>query len=176
EPCTHHEGVLHSDNGTVQYGGGHRGDLKHLALPALALPLLERFSSQVRHQLLDLPALSLGKEGLCLVQRCFGHHDAGRAVFHLGKDLDGLAWERGEKRSAIHFKTLMNYRKAAAPTSRRGVLMSMCSNTMNSFLTFTGSSQGRCSSAFTQYLTLPCFPSNEVARALQERGERSSEI
>lgn len=98
-PCTHHEGVLHSDDGTVQYGGRHRGDLEQLALPALALPLLQRFSPQVGHQLLDLPALALGEEGLCLVQRRFGHHDSGRTVFHLGKDLDGLAWERGEKRS-----------------------------------------------------------------------------
>lgn len=55
------------------------------------------------------------------------------------------------------------------PTSSSGVLMSMCSNTMNSFFTLTGSSHGRCSSAFTQYLTLPCFPSKEVARALTDK-------
>lgn len=50
--------------------------------------------------------------------------------------------------------------------------MSMCSNTMNSFFTLTGSSHGRCSSAFTQYLTLPCFPSKEVARALRKKKKR----
>lgn len=36
---THHEGVLHPDNGAVQDGGGHRGDLQQFALPALALAL-----------------------------------------------------------------------------------------------------------------------------------------
>lgn len=51
--------------------------------------------------------------------------------------------------------------------------MSMCSNTMNSFLALTGSSHGRCSSAFTQYFTLPCFPSKEVAKALKVRGGRA---
>lgn len=54
-------------------------------------------------------------------------------------------------------------------TSRRGVLMSMCSKTVNSFLVFMGRSHGLCSSAFTQKRTLPCFPSNEVARGLHVR-------
>lgn len=95
----HHEGVLHSDDGTVQDGRGHRGDLEQFALPALALPLRQRVSSQIGHQLLDLFALALSKEGLGLVQSGFGHHDPGRTVLHLGEDLDRLALERREKRS-----------------------------------------------------------------------------
>lgn len=65
---------------------------------------------------------------------------------------------------------------AGRPTSSSGVLMSMCSNTMNSFFTLTGSSHGRCSSAFTQYLTLPCFPSKEVARALTDEMKGSIDL
>lgn len=96
---THHEGVLHPDDGAVQDGGRHRGDLEQFALPALALALRQRVSSQVGHQLLDLLALALGEERLGLVQSGLGHHDAGRAVLHLGEDLDRLALERREKRS-----------------------------------------------------------------------------
>lgn len=96
---THHERVLHSDDGTVQDGGGHRGDLEQLALPALALPLRQRVSSQVGHQLLDLLAFAFGEEGLGLVQSRFGHHDAGRTVLRLGEDLDRLALERLKNRS-----------------------------------------------------------------------------
>lgn len=61
-------------------------------------------------------------------------------------------------------------------TSSSGVLMSMCSKTMNSFFTLTGRSHGRCSSALTQYLTLPCFPSKEVASALTEEREGGGEV
>lgn len=96
----HHEGVLHSDDGAVQDGGGHWGDLEQFALPALALPLRQRLSPQIGHQLLDLLALALGEEGLGLVQSSLGHHDAGRTVLHLGEDLDGLTLEKREKKSA----------------------------------------------------------------------------
>lgn len=91
---THHEGIFHSDNGTIQDGRGHRGDLEQLAFPALALPLRQRVSSQIRHQLLDLLALALGKEGLGLVQGRLGHHDSGRAVLHLSEDLYRLTLEK----------------------------------------------------------------------------------
>ena len=36
---THHQIVLHPDDGAVQDGGGHGGDLEQLALQALALAL-----------------------------------------------------------------------------------------------------------------------------------------
>lgn len=35
-------------------------------------------------------------------------------------------------------------------TSNEGVLISICSKTVNSFFNFTGRSQGLCNSAFTQ--------------------------
>lgn len=97
---THHYGVLHFDDGTVEDGRGHRGDLEHFALPALAPPLRQRVPPEIGHQLLDLLALPLGKEGLVLVQGSLGHHDAGRAVLHLGEDLYRLALEKRETRSA----------------------------------------------------------------------------
>lgn len=96
----HHEGVLHPDDGAVQDGGRHRGDLQQFALPALTLALRQRVASQVGHQLLDLLPFALCKESLGLVQRSLGHHDTGRAVLHFCEDLDGLALERGEKKSA----------------------------------------------------------------------------
>ncbi len=52
-------------------------------------------------------------------------------------------------------------------TSNNGVLMSMCSKTVNSFLVFIGRSHDLWSSAFTQYRTLPCLPSKDVAKGLE---------
>lgn len=97
---THHYGVLHFDDGTVEDGRGHRGDLEHFALPALAPPLRQRVPPEIGHQLLNLLALPLSEEGLVLVQGSLGHHDAGRAVLHLGEDLYRLALEKRETRSA----------------------------------------------------------------------------
>lgn len=97
---THHHGVLHFDDGAVEDGRRHRGDLEHFALPALAPPLRQRVAPEVGHQLLDLLALPLGEEGLVLVEGGLGHHHAGGAVLHLGEDLYGLALERRETRSA----------------------------------------------------------------------------
>lgn len=74
---THHEGILHPDDGAVQDGWRHRGDLQLLPLPALALPLRQGVPPQVGHQLLDLLALPFGKEGLGLVERGLGHHHPG---------------------------------------------------------------------------------------------------
>lgn len=91
---THHQGILHSDDGAVQDGWRHWGYLQQLPLPALALPLGQGLSPQVGYQLLDLLALSFGKEGLGLVESGLGHHHPGGAVLHLGEDLDGLALKR----------------------------------------------------------------------------------
>lgn len=84
-------------------------------------------------------------------------------------------WEKWSRLLVIWLSKQNKAVCAVLPTSSSGMLMSMCSNTMNSFFTLTGTSHGRCSSAFTQYLTLPCFPSKEVAKALTDRrdeGER----
>lgn len=97
-PWTHHEGIFHPDDGAVQDGGRHRGDLQQFALPALALALGQRISSQVGHQLLDLLAFALGEEGLVLIQRRLGHHDPRWTVLHLSEDLDGLAFRSKERR------------------------------------------------------------------------------
>lgn len=80
--------------------------------------------------------------------------------------------------STLHWwiRTNTGMRMMRTLTSRRGVLMSMCSKTVNSFLVFMGRSQGLCSSAFTQYRTLPCFPSNEVARGLHVNGTKKIQI
>ena len=86
--CTHHEGVLHSDDAAVQDGGGHRWDLQHLATPGLSFARGQRLSPQVGHQLLDLLRLPFGIEGLGLVDGRLWHHHAGRAVLDLCKDLD----------------------------------------------------------------------------------------
>lgn len=74
---TYHEGVLHSDDGTVQDGWRNWGDLQQLPLPALALPLGQRVPPKVGYQLLDLLALPLGEEGLGLVESGFGHNHPG---------------------------------------------------------------------------------------------------
>lgn len=91
---THHESILHSDDGAVQDGWRHWGDLQQLPLPALALPLWQGLSPQVGYQLLDLLALSFGKEGLGLIESGLGHHHPGRAVLHLCEDLYGLTLKR----------------------------------------------------------------------------------
>ena len=91
----HHEGVLHPDDVAVQDGGGHRGDLQHLAAPRLRLPGGKGLPAQVGHQLLDLLHLPFGVEGLRLVDGRLWHHHAGRAVLDLGEDLDRLACTGG---------------------------------------------------------------------------------
>lgn len=47
-------------------------------------------------------------------------------------------------------------------TSKAGVLMSMGSITVNSFLIFLTVAHGLWSFTLTQYRMLPCFPSKEV--------------
>ena len=103
--CTHHEGVLHSDDAAVQDGGWHRWDLQHLAAPGLSFARGQRLSPQVGHQLLDLLRLPFGIEGLGLVDGCLWHHHAGWAVLDLCKDLDWLSCrvQEGRRRGELEF-------------------------------------------------------------------------